>query len=130
MMERRQLLAMLVATMAATVPSGSLRAMERVMEELIPEFGLICHVTVKDGQRADYIRILRQMSRQTGEYGGMNAFENAQDENGVVTLEFWRDARARETALQLPKIAPLMEKLDRLTQEVLTRTEINIPKSE
>lgn len=129
-MERRQLLAMLVATMAATVPSGSLRAMERVMEELIPEFGLICHVIVKDGQRADYIRILRQMSRQTGEYGGMNAFENAQDENGVVTLEFWRDARARETALQLPKIAPLMEKLDQLTQEVLTRTEINIPKSE
>lgn len=100
------------------------------MEELIPEYGLICHVMVQDGLRADYVRTIRQITRLTGEYGGMNAFDVADDENGVITLEFWRDKRAREVASQLPNIAPLMEKLDELTFEVLTRTAIQIPKSE
>lgn len=110
MLSRRDHLAALAAMAAALLPAPKLRALESVMEEADPQYGLIGQMLAQPGQRAALIAIL---SEATGEMPGNIAYligEDAANADAIWIVELWDSKDAHAASLQLPGVQEAIRK--------------------
>ncbi len=103
-MDRRSHLAALAAFAAAVLPAHSLRALETIMEEDHPQYGLIGQIIAQPGQRAALAAILTEGS---GTMPGNFAYivgEDAENPDALWVIELWTDKAAHAASLQLPAV--------------------------
>ena len=103
-MNRREHLAAMLAMAAALLPARKLLAMEKAMEELVPEYGLIGQMIAQPGQRAALIAIL---SEGTGEMPGNMAYligEDSANADAIWIVEVWETQDMHAASLQLPAV--------------------------
>src|SRR3546814_1015991 len=118
--DRRTQLAALVAFAAAVLPARSLRALETIMEEDHPQYGLIGQMIAQPGQRGALAAILTE---GTDAMPGNFAYivgEDAENPDALWIVELWADKAAHAASLQLPAVqaaiakgGPLSAGLDR-----------------
>src|SRR3546814_6115926 len=119
-MDRRTRLAARVAFAAAVLPARSLRALETIMEEDHPQYGLIGQMIAQPGQRGALAAILTE---GTDAMPGNFAYivgEDAENTDALWIVELWADKAAHAASMQLPaaqaaiaKGRPLIAGLDR-----------------
>ena len=110
MMDRRTHLAALAGLAAAVLPARSLQALERVMEEEHPQYGLIGQMIAQPGQRAALAAILTE---GTGAMPGNFAYlvgEDAENPDALWIVELWADKAAHAASLQLPAVQAAIAK--------------------
>lgn len=106
---RREHLALL-AMAAALLPVSKLRALEAMMEEADPQYGLIGQMIAKPGERAALVAIL---SGGTGAMPGNIAYlvgEDSANPDAVWIVEVWGSKQAHVASLQLPAVQAAIEK--------------------
>ena len=109
-MNRRQHLIALAATAAALLPITKLRALEAMMEEADPQYGLIGQMIAQPGQRAALAAIL---SEETGAMPGNIAYlvgEDSANPDAIWIVELWSDKDAHAASLQLPAVQAAIKK--------------------
>ena len=109
-MDRRSHLAALAAFAAAMLPARSLRALETIMEEDHPQYGLIGQIIAQPGQRAALAAILTEGS---GTMPGNFAYivgEDAENPDALWVVELWADKAAHAASLQLPAVQAAIAK--------------------
>lgn len=109
-MNRRQHLIALAATAAALLPITKLRALEAIMEEADPQYGLIGQMIAQPGQRAALVAIL---SEGTGAMPGNIAYlvgEDSANPDAIWIVELWSDKDAHAASLQLPAVQAAIKK--------------------
>lgn len=109
-MNRREHLTALLAMAAALIPARQLLAMEKTMEELVPEYGLIGQMIARPGQRAALIAIL---SEGTGEMPGNMGYligEDSANADAIWIVEVWATQEAHAASLQLPAVREAIRK--------------------
>jgi len=107
---RRQHLIALAATAAALLPITKLRALEAIMEEADPQYGLIGQMIAQPGQRAALVAIL---SEGTGAMPGNIAYlvgEDSANPDAIWIVELWSDKDAHAASLQLPAVQAAIKK--------------------
>jgi quinol monooxygenase YgiN len=110
MMDRRTHLAALAAFAAAVLPARSLRAVEMIMEEEHPQFGLIGQIIAQPGQRAALAAILTEGTyRMPGNYLYLVG-EDAENPDALWIVELWVDKAAHAASLQLPAVQAAIAK--------------------
>jgi quinol monooxygenase YgiN len=110
MIDRRTHLAALAGLAAAVLPARSLQALERVMEESHPQYGLIGQMIAQPGQRAALAAIL---TGGTGAMPGNFAYlvgEDAENPDALWIVELWADKDAHAASLQLPAVQAAIAK--------------------
>jgi quinol monooxygenase YgiN len=110
MIDRRTHLAALAGLAAAVLPARSLHALERVMEEEHPQYGLIGQMIAQPGQRAALAAILTE---GTGKMPGNFAYlvgEDAENPDALWIVELWADKDAHAASLQLPAVQAAIAK--------------------
>lgn len=103
-MNRRQHLIALAAAAAALLPIAKLRALEAMMEEADPQYGLIGQMIAQPGQRAALVAIL---SVGTGAMPGNIAYlvgEDSANPDAIWIVELWDSREAHAASLQLPAV--------------------------
>jgi quinol monooxygenase YgiN len=109
-MDRRAHLAALAAFAAGLLPARSVQALERVMEESHPQYGLIGQMIAQPGQRAALAAIL---TGGTGAMPGNFAYlvgEDAENPDALWIVELWADKAAHAASLQLPAVQAAIAK--------------------
>lgn len=109
-MNRRQHLIALAAAAAALLPITKLRALEAMMEEADPQYGLIGQMIAQPGQRAALVAIL---SEGTGAMPGNIAYlvgEDSANPDAIWIVELWSDKDAHAASLQLPAVQAAIKK--------------------
>jgi len=107
---RRQHLIALAAAAAALLPIAKLRALEAMMEEADPQYGLIGQMIAQPGQRAALAAIL---SEGTGAMPGNIAYligEDSANPDAIWIVELWSDKDAHAASLQLPAVQAAIKK--------------------
>lgn len=110
MIDRRTHLAALAAFAAAVLPVRSLRALEAIMEEQFPEYGLIGQMIAQPGQRAALAAVLTE---GTGRMPGNFAYivgEDSENPDALWIVELWADKAAHAASLQLPAVQAAITK--------------------
>lgn len=104
MMNRREHLVALTAMAAMLLPAAKVRALETLMEEVVPEYGLIGQMIAQPGQRAALIAIL---SEATGAMPGNMGYligEDSANPDAIWIVEVWETKDAHEASLTLPAV--------------------------
>ncbi|MBB5707713.1 putative quinol monooxygenase [Sphingopyxis panaciterrulae] len=110
MIDRRTHLAALVAFAAAVLPARALRALETIMEEDHPQYGLIGQMIAQPGQRGALAAILTE---GTDAMPGNFAYivgEDAENPDALWIVELWADKAAHAASLQLPAVQAAIAK--------------------
>lgn len=109
-MNRRQHLIALAAAAAALLPITKLRALEAMMEEADPQYGLIGQMIAQPGQRAALAAILAD---GTTAMPGNIAYligEDSANPDAIWIVELWSDKDAHAASLQLPAVQAAIKK--------------------
>ena len=128
MMNRREHMAALVAMAAALVPA-KLQALEAVMEEADPQYGLLGQMLAQPGQRAALVAIL---SGGTGAMPGNIAYligEDSANPDAIWIVELWDSKEAHAASLHLPAVQAAIGKARPLLAGFGTRAEFKPVKS-
>jgi len=110
MMTRRDHLAALVAMAAAMLPAAKSRALEAVMEEADPQYGLLGQMMAQPGQRAALIAILTE---GTGSMPGNLAYligEDSANADAIWIVELWDSKESHAASLALPSVQAAIAK--------------------
>ncbi|MBL0914034.1 MAG: antibiotic biosynthesis monooxygenase [Sphingopyxis sp.] len=110
MLTRRNHLAALAAMAATLLSAPKLRALETVMEEADPQYGLIGQMMAQPGQRAVLIAIL---SEGTGSMPGNIAYligEDSANADAIWIVELWDSKESHAASLQLPGVQEAIKK--------------------
>lgn len=108
-MNRREHLALL-AMAAALLPTAKLRALEDVMEEADPQYGLIGQMIAKPGQRAALVAAL---TGGTGAMPGNIAYlvgEDSANPDAIWIVELWDSRESHAASLGLPAVQEAIRK--------------------
>lgn len=109
MMNRREHMAALVA-LAATLLPARLSALEALIEEADPQYGLLGQMMAQSGQRAALVAIL---SEGTGSMPGNIAYligEDSANPDAIWIVELWDSQEAHAASLQLPAVQEAIKK--------------------
>lgn len=109
-MNRREHMAALLAMVAALLPATKLRALEAVMEEADPQYGLLGQMMAQPGKRAELVAIL---SEGTGEMPGNIAYligEDSANADAIWIVELWDSKEAHAASLGLPAVQDAIKK--------------------
>lgn len=109
-MNRRQHLIALAAAAAALLPITKLRALEAMMEEADPQYGLIGQMIAQPGQRAALAAIL---SEGTGAMPGNIAYlvgEDSANPDAIWIVELWDSREAHAASLRLPAVQAAIQR--------------------
>ncbi|WP_083733831.1 putative quinol monooxygenase [Sphingopyxis sp. KK2] len=109
-MNRRQHLMALAAMAAAFLPITKLRALEAMMEEADPQYGLIGQMIAKPGQRAALVAAL---SEGTGTMPGNFAYligEDSANPDAIWIVELWDSKDSHAASLTLPAVQEAISK--------------------
>jgi len=109
-MDRRSHLAALAAFAALVLPARSVQALETIMEEDHPQYGLIGQMIAQPGQRAALAAILTEGS---GTMPGNFAYivgEDSENPDALWIVELWADKAAHTASLQLPAVQAAIAK--------------------
>jgi quinol monooxygenase YgiN len=122
-MNRREHLAALLAAAAALFPASKVRALEGIMEEADPQYGLIGQMMAQPGQRAALIAIL---SEGTGSMPGNIAYligEDSANADAIWIVELWDSKESHAASLGLPAVQEAIKKGRQLIAGFGTRAE-------
>lgn len=109
-MNRREHLMALLAMAAALLPAAKVRALEDMMEDADPHYGLIGQMIAQPGQRAALVAILGE---GTGSMPGNIAYligEDAANPDAIWIVELWDSKDAHVASLQLPEVRAAIAK--------------------
>ena len=109
-MNRREHLAAMLAMAAALLPVVKLRALEAMMEEADPQYGLLGQMLAQPGQRAELVAIL---SEGTGTMPGNIAYligEDSANPDAIWIVELWESKEAHAASLKLPAVQAAIKK--------------------
>ena len=109
-MNRREHLAAMLAMAAALLPVVKLRALEAMMEEADPQYGLLGQMMAAPGQRAELVAIL---SEGTGTMPGNIAYligEDSANPDAIWIVELWESKEAHAASLKLPAVQAAIKK--------------------
>lgn len=110
MMDRREHLAALLAMAAVLLPAAKLRALEGMMEDADPQYGLLGQMMAQPGQRAALVAIL---SEGTGSMPGNIAYligEDSANPDAIWIVELWDSKKAHAASLALPEVQAAIAK--------------------
>ena len=110
MMNRREHLVALAAMAVALLPAAKARALEDLMEEAHPQYGLVGQMMAQPGQRAALIAILTE---GTGEMPGNFAYligEDSANPDAIWIVELWDSKESHAASLTLPAVQAAIEK--------------------
>lgn len=110
MLNRRDHLAAMLAMATMLLPATKVRALEKLMEEEVPQYGLIGQMIAKPGQRAALIAALADGS---GSMPGNFAYligEDSANADAIWIVEIWSDKDAHAASLQLPAVRAAIAK--------------------
>lgn len=108
-MNRREHMGALVAMVATLLPAR-LSALEAVMEDADPQYGLLGQMLAQPGQRAALVAIL---SEGTGSMPGNLAYligEDSANPDAIWIVELWDSQEAHAASLQLPAVQEAISK--------------------
>ena len=108
-MNRREHLALL-AMAAALLPATKLRALEDIMEEADPQYGLIGQMIAKPGERAALVAALTE---GTGAMPGNIAYligEDSANPDAIWIVELWDSKDSHAASLGLPAVQAAIQK--------------------
>jgi len=110
MIDRRTHLSALAAFAALFLPARSVRALETIMDEKHPKYGLIGQMIAQPGQRAALAAILTD-----GTFAMPGNFtyivgEDAENPDALWIVELWADKAAHAASLQLPAVQAAIAK--------------------
>jgi len=106
---RREHLALL-AMAAALLPATKLRALEDIMEEADPQYGLIGQMIAKPGERAALVAALTE---GTGAMPGNIAYligEDSANPDAIWIVELWDSKDSHAASLGLPAVQAAIQK--------------------
>ncbi|HEY0595859.1 putative quinol monooxygenase [Sphingopyxis sp.] len=109
-MNRREHLAAMLAMAAVLLPTTKLRALEAMMEEADPQYGLLGQMMAQPGQRAALVAIL---SEGTGTMPGNIAYligEDSANPDAIWIVELWDSKDAHAASLKLPAVQEAIAK--------------------
>ncbi|GAA0866256.1 hypothetical protein GCM10009115_28220 [Sphingopyxis soli] len=109
-MNRREHLAAMLAMAAALLPAAKVRALEGMMEDADPQYGLIGQMIAQPGQRAALVAILGEGA---GSMPGNIAYligEDAVNPDAIWIVELWDSKDAHMASLQLPEVRAAIAK--------------------
>ena len=109
-MNRRDHLAALLVMAAALLPATKAGALEKLMEDAEPQYGLLGQMMAQPGQRAALAAIL---SEGTDQMPGNIAYligEDSANPDALWIVELWTDKAAHEASLQLPAVQAAIKK--------------------
>lgn len=109
-MNRREHLAALLVMAAALLPAAKAGALEKMMEDAEPQYGLLGQMMAQPGQRAALAAIL---SEGTDQMPGNIAYligEDSANPDALWIVELWTDKAAHEASLQLPAVQAAIKK--------------------
>ena len=110
MMDRRAHLAALLAMAAMVLPATKIRALETVVEEEEPQYGLIGQMIAKPGQRAALAAILiEDVGAMPGNFTYVVG-EDAANPDALWIVELWADRAAHAASLDLPSVRAAIAK--------------------
>jgi quinol monooxygenase YgiN len=107
---RREHLAAMLAMAAALLPAAKVRALEGMMEDADPQYGLIGQMIAQPGQRAALVAILGEGA---GSMPGNIAYligEDAVNPDAIWIVELWDSKDAHMASLQLPEVRAAIAK--------------------
>ena len=110
MMDRRAHLAAMLATAAMMLPATKLRALEAMMEEAEPHYGLIGQMIAKPGQRAALAAILAEGTEAMPGNFAYLVGEDAANPDAIWIVELWADKAAHAASLALPAVQAAIAK--------------------
>src|SRR5690606_35135529 len=123
LMDRRTHLAALAAFAAAILPARQVKALERIMEEIHPQYGLIGQIVAQPGQRAALAAILTEdTDRIPGNFVYLVG-EDAGNPDALWVVELWADKEAHAASLALPQVKAAIARGRPLIAEFGTRAE-------
>lgn len=123
MMDRRTHLAALAAFAAMVLPSRQVKALERIMEEIHPQYGLIGQIIAQPGKRAELAAILTEdTDRIPGNFAYLVG-EDAGNPDALWVVELWADKEAHAASLALPQVKDAIARGRPLIAEFGTRAE-------
>lgn len=123
MMDRRTHLAGLAAFATAIMSARQVEALESVMEEKHPQYGLIGQIVAKPGQRAALAAILTENTRRMPGNFAYIVGEDASNPDALWVVELWADRAAHAASLALPQVRVAIAKGRPLIAEFGTRAE-------
>ena len=109
-LSRRQHLAAMLAMAAALLPAAKLRALEGMMEDADPHYGLLGQMIAQPGQRAALVAILAE---GTGSMPGNIAYligEDSANPDAIWIVELWANKEAHAASLGLPEVQAAIAK--------------------
>ncbi|MDO9370507.1 MAG: putative quinol monooxygenase [Sphingopyxis sp.] len=109
-MNRRDHLAALLAMAATMLPSTKLRALEAMMEEADPQYGLLGQMMAQPGHRAALVAIL---SEGIGQMPGNIAYligEDSANPDAIWIVELWDSKEAHAASMKLPAVQAAIKK--------------------
>ena len=123
MMTRRDHLAALAVMAAAVLPVSKLRALENMMEDADPQYGLIGQMIAQPGQRGALAAIL---SEATGAMPGNIAYligEDSANPDAIWIVELWDSRESHAASLGLPTVQAAIRQARTLIAGFGTRAE-------
>lgn len=125
-LNRREHLAAMLAMAAALLPTRQLLAMEKAMEELVPEYGLIGQMIAQPGQRAALIAILSAGTTEMPGNMGYLIGEDSANADAIWIVEVWATKDMHAASLQLPAVQEAIRKGRPLIAGFGTRAEFKL----
>ena len=109
-MNRREHLMALLAMAAALLPAAKVRALEDMMEDADPHYGLLGQMLAQPGQRAALVAILAE---GTDAMPGNIAYligEDSANPDAIWIVELWDSKASHAASLQLPVVQEAIRK--------------------
>ena len=100
----------MLAMAAALLPAAKVRALEGMMEDADPQYGLIGQMIAQPGQRAALVAILGEGA---GSMPGNIAYligEDAVNPDAIWIVELWDSKEAHAASLSLPEVQAAIAK--------------------
>jgi len=113
----------MLAMAAALLPAAKVRALEGMMEDADPQYGLIGQMIAQPGRRAALVAILGEGA---GSMPGNIAYligEDAVNPDAIWIVELWDSKDAHMASLQLPEVRAAIAKGRPLVAGFGTRAE-------
>ena len=127
MMDRRVFLRAVLSSLAVSLPLSQLRALERQMEELIPDFCQIRQIVAQNEMRTALIASFERMGRALSDIGGLTVFEDVADPNAIWVMGFWKNRAEYDAALQMAALGALLSEQRLLIAKIASSADIKIP---
>jgi len=110
MIARRTQLAAMAVLAGAFMPAHKLRALETIMDEKHPQYGLIGQMIAQPGQRAALAAILTDGTFAMPGNFAYIVGEDAENPDALWIVELWADKAAHAASLQLPAVQAAIAK--------------------